>query len=202
MGLDASEPHVGRERLIETLHAAIGSVAVNGGKAPPGTCTGTNTKRQATHQLQAAQVLEVVLCDTSIYQMSTSSRQGAKLDPPGTLRKPKMVPVPHTANLVSFARCFGFSHSDSLSLPKYILFNHPSRSRSMSEPQSTQSIASTAIVLDWTFTGLAMLVVGLRFYTRTRLIKALGLDDFIILTSVVCVARRQTPHLWYHLYEW
>jgi hypothetical protein len=59
----------------------------------------------------------------------------------------------------------------------------------MSKPKPTQSIASTAIVLDWTFTGLAMLVVGLRFYTRTKLIKALGLDDFIILTSVVCVAR-------------
>ena len=59
----------------------------------------------------------------------------------------------------------------------------------MSKPKPTESIASTAIVLDWTFTGLAMLVVGLRFYTRTRLITALGLDDFIILTSVVCVAR-------------
>jgi hypothetical protein len=110
VGLDDSEPHVGRERLIETLHAAIGSVAVNGGKAPPGTCTGTNTKRQATHQLQAAQVLEVVLCDTSIYQMSTSSRQGAKLDPPGTLRKPKMVQSPHYKSCVicKMLRLFSF----------------------------------------------------------------------------------------------
>jgi hypothetical protein len=39
--------------------------------------------------------LEVVLCDTSIYQMLTGSRQGGKLDSPGALWKPKMVQSPH-----------------------------------------------------------------------------------------------------------
>jgi hypothetical protein len=58
----------------------------------------------------------------------------------------------------------------------------------MSEkPQSTESIASTAIALDWTFTSLAIFVVGLRFYTRTRLINGLGLEDLVIFAGVVCL---------------
>jgi hypothetical protein len=53
------------------------------------------------------------------------------------------------------------------------------------EPRSTESIAATAIALDWTFTGLAILVVSLRIYTRTRLINGLGLEDFAIVAGVV-----------------
>ena len=133
--------------------------------------------------------------------MSTGSHRRARLDSPAPLKKPKMVWSSYCKS-VSLARRFSFSHSDNLSLPKSILSNHPSRSRSMAEPKSTQSIASTAIVLDWTVTSLATLVVGLRFYTRTRLIKALGLDDFIILTSVVCVAQApKSLQFWYCLYE-
>ena len=35
------------------------------------------------------------------------------------------------------------------------------------KPKPTESIASTAITLDWIFTSLAIFVVGLRFYYRT-----------------------------------
>lgn len=54
-------------------------------------------------------------------------------------------------------------------------------------PRSTESIASTGIALNWLFTGLAMFVVALRFYTRTRLINGLGLEDLAIFASVVCL---------------
>jgi hypothetical protein len=68
----------------------------------------------------------------------------------------------------------------------YVLFNHPPTTTAMSQkPHSTESIASTAIALDWTFTGLAIVVVGLRIYTRTRLINGLGLEDLAISASVV-----------------
>jgi hypothetical protein len=50
---------------------------------------------------------------------------------------------------------------------------------------STESIASMAIALDWTFTSLAIVVVSLRIYTRTRLINGLGLEDLAIFASVV-----------------
>jgi hypothetical protein len=53
------------------------------------------------------------------------------------------------------------------------------------KPKPIESIASTAIVLDWTFTSLAIFVVGLRFYTRTRLINGLGFEDLAIFASVV-----------------
>jgi hypothetical protein len=53
------------------------------------------------------------------------------------------------------------------------------------KPKPTESIASTAITLDWIFTSLAIFVVGLRFYTRTRLINGLGFEDLAIFASVV-----------------
>lgn len=85
--------------------------------------------------------------------------------------------------VVSIARCFSLPRS----VPSnYVLFNHPPTTTAMSQkPHSTESIASTAIALVWTFTSLAIVVVGLRIYTRTRLINGLGLEDLAISASVV-----------------
>lgn len=88
-------------RLTETLHTASDSVAVNGDKVPPWNMHWHEYETAGLSPASNCAGLEVVSCDTSIYQMSTGSRQGAKLDSPGALRKSKMVQSP-TLQLLLF----------------------------------------------------------------------------------------------------
>lgn len=43
------------------------------------------------------------------------------------------------------------------------------------------------VAISSVFTGLAVLVVALRLYTRIHLVKAPGLDDLIIFVALVCI---------------
>lgn len=41
------------------------------------------------------------------------------------------------------------------------------------------------VAVIWVFTALAIITVGLRLVTRTRILQTFGLDDIIILFSLV-----------------
>jgi hypothetical protein len=94
--------------------------------------------------------------------------------------------MPLHARLVSITRRCSLPRAVHVLPAIHILFNYPLLTTAMSnKAHSTESIASTAIALVCTFTSLAVFVVGLRIYTRMRLINGLGLEDLAIFASVV-----------------
>jgi hypothetical protein len=110
-----SPPYVRVEAYPRPMQTAIDSVAVNSGKVPLEYAAAGTRSAAGPSPASSRAGLEVVLCDTGIYQMTTGSRQGAKLDSPDALRKPKMVQSPHY-------KSFSFRQPP---YQKYILFNHP-----------------------------------------------------------------------------
>jgi hypothetical protein len=94
--------------------------------------------------------------------------------------------MPLHARLASITRCCSLPFAVHVLPAIHTQFNYPHLTTAMSnKAHSTESIASTTIVLDWTFTSLAIFVVGLRIYTRMRLVNGLGLEDLAIFASVV-----------------
>lgn len=54
-------------------------------------------------------------------------------------------------------------------------------------PGGDQNKGPTLLAVSWTFTSIAIAVVGLKLYTRFRILREPALDDFFTVLSVVRV---------------
>lgn len=55
---------------------------------------------------------------------------------------------------------------------------------------SKENLGPTVLIIAWVFAALACLVVGTRFYTRTKIVKYLTIDDWIILLTLVRIPKK------------
>lgn len=69
--------------------------------------------------------------------------------------------------------------------PTYTSTNKYMASLGRSHPEENENRAPELLAVLWTFTTLALVVVLLKVYTRVKIIRETGLDDFLILFSMV-----------------
>lgn len=68
-----------------------------------------------------------------------------------------------------------------------------STSTSVDPGLAAQNIAWLALLIIILVLSLATIIVGLRFYTRIVLLKQLGLDDYFVLLTLVCLRQQCQP---------